>query len=265
MLKEAQTWHYGLVAQWWAEFNLERPEILYFQELIGQYGQPVLDLACGTGRLLLPYLRLGLDVDGCDLSADMLALCREKAAREGFAPTLLQQPMHALQPPRLYRTVVLCGAFGLGGSVENDQEALCRIFQALEPGGALLLDLYLPYQQADEWQYWLVENRSKLPEAWPAPGKRKLAADGSEFELQVRLAAFDPLEQVATRQLRMTLRREGKVVAQEERTLLERLYLKHELLLMLAAAGFRDVQVQGGYKQAEATVEDGILVFIAEK
>jgi 2-polyprenyl-3-methyl-5-hydroxy-6-metoxy-1,4-benzoquinol methylase len=80
--EEQQTWHYGLVAKWWAEFNHDGPEIAYFQQHV-EAGQPALDVACGTGRLLIPYLRAGLDVDGCDVSADMIALCREHAEREG--------------------------------------------------------------------------------------------------------------------------------------------------------------------------------------
>ena len=34
MTGEPQTWHYGLVAQWWAEFNIDGPEIAYFQKVI---------------------------------------------------------------------------------------------------------------------------------------------------------------------------------------------------------------------------------------
>ena len=92
-----KTWHYGLVAKWWAEFNEDGREIGYFQKYV-ERGQPALDVACGTGRLLIPYLRAGLDVDGCDVSPDMIALCREKAEREGLSPTLFVQPMHELKP-----------------------------------------------------------------------------------------------------------------------------------------------------------------------
>src|SRR6266542_3518573 len=95
-----ETWHYGLVARWWAEFNDDGPEIAYFQEYV-EHGQPSLDVACGTGRLLIPYVRAGLDVDGCDVSADMIAFCREKAERQGLSPTLFVQPMHELDPARL--------------------------------------------------------------------------------------------------------------------------------------------------------------------
>ena len=51
------------------------PEIEFFRRSIEAAGEPALDVACGTGRLLVPWLQAGLDVDGCDLSPDMLALC----------------------------------------------------------------------------------------------------------------------------------------------------------------------------------------------
>lgn len=95
-----QTWHYGLVARWWAEFNTDGPEIGYFKGLIQRFGEPAVDVACGTGRLLIPFLREGLDVDGCDISRDMLALCDHKARTQGLSPRLYEQPMHDLDLPR---------------------------------------------------------------------------------------------------------------------------------------------------------------------
>lgn len=265
MTTTPQIWHYGLVARWWAEFNTDGPEIAYFQRLIESHGQPALDVACGTGRLLIPYLRAGLDVDGCDLSADMLALCKEAGQREGLAPRLYQQAMHELELPRRYQTIVVCGGFGLGGNRQQDQEALRRFYRHLEPGGALLLDNYLPYKDADEWRYWVKEEHQRLPEPWPESGNRKRAANGDELELRSRLAAFDPLEQVATRQIRALQWKDGQLVQQEEYTLLERLYFKNELLGMLGLAGFDDVQVQGDYAEAEATPDSGILTYLARR
>ena len=82
MTDEPQTWHYGLIARWWAEFNAPDPdELAFYREVIEREGQPALDLACGAGRLLLPLLSAGLDVDGCDISPDMLAFCRAGAAK----------------------------------------------------------------------------------------------------------------------------------------------------------------------------------------
>ena len=69
-METSQTWHYGLVAEWWANFNTDGPEIEYFRRH-AEPAQPVLDAGCGTGRLLVPWLQAGIDVDGCDASADM--------------------------------------------------------------------------------------------------------------------------------------------------------------------------------------------------
>ena len=132
MNEQPQTWHYGLVAQYWAEFQVEGPEIAYFQKLIEKVGQPALDVACGTGRLLLPYLRAGLDVDGCDISPDMLALCAEKARLEGFSPRLYPQAMHELDLPRTYQTIFVCGGFGIGGSRQQDISCAAALLPARE-------------------------------------------------------------------------------------------------------------------------------------
>ena len=265
MTNNPQVWHYGLMARWWAEFNIEGPEIDYFKALIDQYGQPVLDVACGTGRLLIPFLHAGLDVDGCDISSDMLALCSQRAMKEGFSPRLYNQPMHELALPRKYKSIVVCGGFGLGGSRRQDQEALNRFFQHLEPGGALLLDNYLPYKDADVWRYWVKEEWQKLPEAWPTSGTRKRTENGEEMELRVRLAALDPLDQLATWQTRILLWHDGLMVKQDDYTLLERFYFRNELLAMLAIAGFRDIDVLGDYTEAKASPESGIVVYIARK
>ena len=143
MSANARTWHYGLVARWWAEFNQgegEEEELAYFQRAIAAAGEPVLDAGCGNGRLLLPLVRSGLDVDGTDASEDMLAWCRKGAEADRIQVNLYAQPMHALDLPRRYRTVIACGVFGVGGTRADDLEGLRRIRGLLEPGGPLLMD-----------------------------------------------------------------------------------------------------------------------------
>lgn len=267
MKYQPQTWHYGLVAQYWAEFNVEGQEIAYYQKFIERNGQPALDVACGTGRLLLPYLQAGLDVDGVDISPDMLAHCREKAAREGFSPGLYRQPMHELDLPRTYRTIYVCGSFGIGSTRQQDALALQRFYQHLTPGGVLLLDHQLPYGEGGSWSWkdWLKENREQLdPDFW-TEGKPERASDGSDYIMRSRLADLDPLEQLLTLQMRAERWQAEQLVGAEERTLTSNIYFKNELLLMLKQAGFDGVTVQGDFTEAAATPEHGVLVFIARK
>ena len=264
---QPQTWHYGIVAQHWAEFqnySLDAPDIAYYQKLIKSNGQPALDVACGTGRLLLPYLRAGLEVDGCDISPDMLTHCQEKAEREGFSPRLYSQAMHELDLPRTYRTIFVCGSFGIGSTRQQDALALQRFYQHLTPGGALLLDHPMPYNNW-QWQYWLKEKRQQLDPDWWPESKREPASDGSDFIMRSRIADLDPLEQVLTLQYWAQRWQGEQLLGEEERTLTSNIYFKNELLLMLKQAGFDDVSVQGDFTEAEVTREHKDLVFIARK
>ena len=265
--EEPQTWHHGIVARWWAEFNLTGPEIPYFQKFIEDDGQPALDVACGTGRLLVPHLRAGLDVDGCDLSADMLALCRERAEAEGLSPNLYAQAMHELELPRMYRTIVVCGGFGLGGNHEQNLESLSRLYEQLEPGGLLLLDNEVPYAVTGLWPHWPKEGRQALPKPWLelGDGDRRQGSDGNEYELRSRVIELDPLAQLATLEMRADMWRDGEHVAAEEHVLKLSLYFTNELVSMLERVGFTAVTLRGDYTDEEPDADTDFVVFIARK
>ncbi len=262
--QDATTWHYGITARWWAEFNTTGEEIDYFRSYV-EAGQPALDVACGTGRLLLPYVRAGLDVDGCDVSPDMLAHCRTAAQREGLEPNLYPQAMCELDLPRRYGTVFVCGGFGLGSTRAQDIEALRRMHDHLEPGGTLVLDNEVPYANRRAWQAWLKKERARLPSPPQPPGERRRAADGAEYALCTRLLAFDPLDQSGTRELRAYMWRDGELVAEEEHRLTMRLYFRNELVMMLENAGFVEVSVHSGYTGGEPTGDEDFLVFTARR
>ena len=259
----ASTWHYGVIAHYWAEFNTGGPEVGYFRRYAED--QPALDLACGTGRLLIPYLRDGLDVDGCDVSADMLARCREAAEQEGLSPTLYAQPKHELDLPRRYRTIFMCGALGVGSTRAEDLEALRRVHDHLEPGGTFVLDNEVPYADGAGWKYWQRDERATLPRPQRPPGERRTGSDGTEYELRSRLLDVDPLEQRVTMGMKASMWRDGELVAEEEHLLTMTLYFRDEIVLMLERVGFVDVTARAALTDAEPTGADDFLVFVARK
>ncbi len=248
MSDPAVTWHHGLVARWWAEFEREGPEIDYFQQLIRARGEPALDAGCGTGRLLLPAVAAGLDVDGCDVSADMLSLCRERATSAGLSVELYEQAMPELELPRRYRKIFVCGSLGIGGGREIFEQALRRFRRHLEPGGLLVVDK-VAAGAGDGWETW-VERRGAVPQPWSESGDGRRAADGSEFELRTRLIDIDGPARVTTREMSVRVTR-GDEVIEETHTLRSLIFFEDELITALREAGFAEASVEEAYVSSD--------------
>jgi SAM-dependent methyltransferase len=270
VVADSGTWHHGLVARWWGEFTEPEPEALaYFRAAIKRFGEPVLDAGCGSGRILVPLLADGFDVDGSDISADMIAQAKAKAVKAGFNPRLVVQALHELDLGRTYRTIYMCGAFGIGGRRDHDREALRRAYRHLEPGGALLItDHQFPYEGMDEKRWargWLAGQKDDRPRQWATEGERRRTADGDELEWLGRPSELDPLEQRLTIGVRIRLWRGGQIAKEEEYILKENLYFAQEVLLLLDEAGFHDLLIEGGYTGRPATADDGMVAFVARK
>jgi len=265
MTDEPVSWFYGLMAERVAEFTPTPQQVPFFQREIARFGQPALDLGCGVGRLLLPLLRAGVDIDGCDISDDMLRHCRQKAAALGLEPRLYQQPMHALDLPRKYRTIFICASFNLAGGRDHGLATLRRCLAHLQDGGALLFDIDAEYTWHAGWEKWEPAQRKTLPEPWPEQGRRRVAADGSEYIERQRMLSVDPLEQRMVRQVRIEKWVAGKLLAAQEFTQHRTLYLPNEVLLMLQVTGFRQITVRGDYTDAPATPDSAELIFTALK
>ena len=219
------TWHHGLIADYWALVNLDAPEAdLYERHL----RSPVLDAGCGAGRLLAPLRERGFDVDGCDVSADMIERCRRRVPDA----TLWVSALHDLDPPRQYASIVCSGVFGLGSTREQDMQAIQRLNGALLPGGTLVLD-----NEESEFT-WRVHD-------WGTPSDE-------EISLRLRVDAVDD----ADRCVHMTLRAETRDGRREEHALTMRRWFRDELVPLLQDAGFASVDVFPG-------VDENTWVYVA--
>ena len=64
-----------------------RPDVDFFVAAAQAAGGPVLEVGCGTGRILIPTARAGVDIVGLDLSPHMLRICQQHLLDE---PTAVQ-------------------------------------------------------------------------------------------------------------------------------------------------------------------------------
>lgn len=116
-----------------------------FRELAREARGPVLDIPCGTGRVLLPLLQEGIDIEGVDLSATMLARCRQKAAVLGLQPRLHQASMSGFRLDRQFSLIVCpCNSFAHNLTTEDQLESLRRFREHLLPEGLAVIDSFFP-------------------------------------------------------------------------------------------------------------------------
>jgi SAM-dependent methyltransferase len=127
----------------------DRQDVEFFVELARESKGPVLEIGCGTGRVLIPTARAGIEIVGLDTSAAMLAVCRQKLAREGDKVRarvhLLEGDMRAFDLGREFRLVTIpFRPFQHLPTIEDQRACLGCIHRHLVPGGRLVLDIFNP-------------------------------------------------------------------------------------------------------------------------
>lgn len=118
----------------------------YLVAQIRQYhptAQTVLEVACGTGNLLLPLAETGMTVQGLDRSPEMLAIAQTKLAAASLAVPLTCQDMREPYPLEPVDAVIcFFGGLGFLNSAEGLRAGLTAIYQALKPGGVFVCEQF---------------------------------------------------------------------------------------------------------------------------
>jgi SAM-dependent methyltransferase len=160
--------YHGMLAQTWDLFRGDTSnwdDRFFYPEIIHESGQPVLDVGCGTGRLLLDYLAQGVDIDGVDNSPEMLSLCRQKAEVVGLKPALFESSMETMNLPRHYQTIIVpSSSFQLVMDPLQAQAAMLHFFAHLLPGGTLVMPFMLLWKKGDPLSSWRLTGEKTRPE-----------------------------------------------------------------------------------------------------
>jgi ubiquinone/menaquinone biosynthesis C-methylase UbiE len=123
-------------------------DVPFYRELAQEKGTPILEVGCGTGQLLLPLARAGVEITGLDISEKMLEVTKNKLVdeREDVRKRidLVQGDMRQFNLTRSFN----CCFVAYSSFLELNSEAECLsalkcIHTHLEPGGVLALDNFL--------------------------------------------------------------------------------------------------------------------------
>jgi ubiquinone/menaquinone biosynthesis C-methylase UbiE len=247
----------GLIAQAWDVLRGDSsnwPDRSFYFDLIQKYGQPVLDVGCGTGRLLLDYLQRGIDIEGVDNSPDMLALCRQKAEALGLTPTLYEQYLETLELPRQYRTILIpSSTLQLVIEPALVRQALHRVYAHLLPGGVVAAPLMLLWKTGDA-----------LNKEWEMTAVR--AGDGATFRRVIR-SRYEPETECEHTEDLYQLIVAGQVTAEElhQRSPATRSYNQAQGRSLLASAGFTSIELYSAFTLEPATVDDHLFTILGQR
>ena len=139
-------WSYDQIAAVYAtDMGQSMPfdDVGYYRELAQRAHGPVLELGCGTGRILLPLLRAGVDSFGVDRSLPMLQQLRRDGS--DLAPRVAQMDLRALALTG--RFALILAPYSLITYLTRAAQVdafLDQVRELLDAGGTLLLDAFVP-------------------------------------------------------------------------------------------------------------------------
>ena len=249
--------YYGMLSEFWDLFRGDTsdwPDRFFFLDVVKKYSGPVLDVGCGTGRILLDFMQQGIDIDGVDNSPEMLARLREKAEILSLDPTVYQQEMDKLDLPRKYQTILVpSSSFQLLLDVALPQVAMDRFFQHLLPGGILAMPFMTLWKEGDPLEFESTRDVVR-PE------------DGATIR-RWSWGRFEPDTNLEHTVDRYEILRDGKVVASEEhrQSPATRSYTQEQAIELYEKAGFEDVQVFHEFTFEPVKPEDMLFCVLGVK
>ncbi len=239
-----------------------RGDVAFFVEMAQASGGQVLEIGCGTGRVLIPTARAGVEIVGLDLSPFMLSICRENLAQEPpevqARVQLIEGDMRSFDLGRGFALITLpFRPFQHLTTVEDQMACLRTIHRHLAPGGRLVLDLFNPsiiYLAAPQ----RMEEYEDIPQ-FTMPDGRRVAR-------YARITARDYFNQIQDVDLIYYVThpdgRQERLVHSFPMRYLFRFEVEH----LLARCGFAVEALYGGYdKSSYGSKYPGELIFVATK
>jgi SAM-dependent methyltransferase len=211
----------------------------------------VLEVACGTGRVLLHLRANGIEAEGVDLYAPMLERLETKARARALEVQVYRGDMRDFTTPHRYgRVFIPFNGFAHCETVDDQLRCLQCCREHLEPGGALVVDMSYPGQG-----YWLdlrteriLEIESRHPDRgnvvrmWDTRTKDRVA------QLQHSVIEIEELDS------------HGVVQQSHRFETRQRWVYRRELELLFRLAGFARWEILGGWDRRPLEIDSGQML-----
>jgi SAM-dependent methyltransferase len=120
-------------------------DISFYLRQARKYGEPVLELACGTGRITIPLAEQGIKITGLDVSEPMLSQARKKAAEKGVTVEWVQADCRDFKLDKKFRLVFLpFNSITHLHDLESIEACFSRVGRHLARDGRFIIDVFVP-------------------------------------------------------------------------------------------------------------------------
>jgi SAM-dependent methyltransferase len=238
-----------------------RPDQDFYLDYARAAEGKILELGCGTGRLLVPLAAAGYEIVGLDLSEYMLAQCREKLRRQPGEvrerARIVHGDMTRFDLGQTFGLVTVpFRAFQHLISVGEQMACLECVNRHLAVGGELILDLFqvsLPY----------LTDPGSADEREDFSGAR--LSGGRMLRRTHRLAAQHRAEQVNDVEMIYYLTHPDGHTERLVQAFPFRYFFRYEVEHLLARCGFRVAELFGSFDRAPLRDNSPEMIFVAEK
>lgn len=210
-------------------------ELQFYLSFIKTKDMQVLEPMCGNGRFLLPLLEKGIDIEGFDISEEMLSLCRSKGEKMNLKPHVFHCRLEEFKSEKNYDLVMIpFGSFSLMPD-ELVKDSLSNMRNVLKEDGKLFLTVMTNKGTVEEISDWIETNRQHI--------------DDNEI-IEYKKMSFDPVSKMLDTKLKYQLVKNGQIEKEEIMDFPVRLYEDGEFESVLKSNGFHDFirhEVTNGY------------------
>lgn len=220
-------------------YDMDKPighsfgDVEFYMSRLESCKGPILEPGTGTGRILIPLLEKGLNVEGFDSSKDMLNICRNNCKKRNLNPKLFEAKMESFSQDTKYDAIIVpTGTFLLLDKKENSIKALQNFYKNLTNGGRLIIDIFL---QTD------ISIGTVSTKTWEC-------SNGDIITLENKVVEVDYINQYTISHGRYEKWREGVLLQTELEYFPLRWYGVEEFKLILESIGFKNIVISSSYK-----------------
>ncbi|WP_093276981.1 bifunctional 2-polyprenyl-6-hydroxyphenol methylase/3-demethylubiquinol 3-O-methyltransferase UbiG [Psychrobacillus sp. OK032] len=215
-------------------------ELEFFLSFVQDKKMKVLEPMCGNGRMLIPFMEKGIDIEGFDISEEMLRVCKLKGQKLNFKPNVSHGKIEEFKGDKNYDLIMIpFGSFSLLPD-ELVKDSLNNMKTILEEDGKLLLTVMTNKGTVEDIPDWIETNRHYL--------------EGNEI-IEYKKVNYDQVSKMLNTKLKYQLVKDGQIEKAEIMDFPIRLYESGEFENILKTNGFDEIilhEVINGYGEGSS-------------